>query len=304
MLRGILPILFMPFSPSGELDEQGLRKILAFELEGKVDGVGINGFATEAYKLTDSERERAVDIVATEIAGQVPLIIGLAPGSTEAAILQAKQFARYQPAALMVLPPATMDNGPQALVDHYIHLGQASNTPIMVQQSPHIPQYAHCSLSAEQLADIAHRSNGIQYFKIEGPGAPARMAALHSLIAELKLGLFGGGGGISFPDELKAGASGVIPGVGFNEVFTRSWNAYREGQDAEVMRILTEHQPLVDAVSGRGHEYSVHARKALMKRAGLIGSSYVRGPTVAFTENDAKQLFAIVDRFALRISQK
>ncbi len=302
-LTGILPILFMPFTPSGEIDEQGLRKIVQFELEGKVDGLGINGFATEAYKLTDSERERAVEIVATEVAGQVPLIIGLAPGSTEAAISQAKYFAKYNPAALMVLPPATMDNGHQALVDHYVHLGQASDTPIMVQQSPHIPQYAHCELPAEQLAEMAQRSDGIQYFKIEGPGAPARMAALHTLIAELNLGLFGGGGGITFPDELKAGASGVIPGVGFNEVFTQSWKAYQEGNMAEVINILSKHQPLVDAVSGKGHEYSLHARKALMKRAGFIGSSHVRGPTVPFSQKDAEHLFAVADRFDLRISQ-
>ncbi|MCA9836811.1 MAG: dihydrodipicolinate synthase family protein [Trueperaceae bacterium] len=303
MLKGILPILFMPFTPDGELDEKGLRQITQFELSGGVDGIGINGFATEAYKLTDQERERAVEIVAKEVAGAVPLIIGIAPGSTEAAIKQARHFAKYSPAALMVLPPATMDNGHQALVDHYVRLGQASDTPIMVQQSPHIPQYRHCGLPAEQLAEMAQRSDAIQYFKIEGPGAPERMAALHALIGELELGLFGGGGGITFPDELKAGASGVIPGVGFNEVFIAAWKAYGEGNHAEVMNILTRHQPLVDAVSGKGHEYSLHARKVLMQRAGYIDSAHVRGPTVAFTEHDANHIFAVADRFDLCIGQ-
>jgi dihydrodipicolinate synthase/N-acetylneuraminate lyase len=159
-----------------------LRKIVCFELAGGVDGIGVNGFATEAYKLTDDERQRAVDIVAHEVAGEVPLFIGLAPGSTRAAVDQAKEFAKYHPAALMVLPPATMNNGEKALVDHYVNLAKSVDTAIMVQQSPHIPQYAHCGLSAERLAEMASRSSNIQYFKIEGPGAPERMAALRPLV--------------------------------------------------------------------------------------------------------------------------
>jgi 4-hydroxy-tetrahydrodipicolinate synthase len=303
MLRGILPIVFMPFTDEGDIDEVSLRKIVCFELAGGVDGIGVNGFATEAYKLTDDERRRAVEIVAHEVAGEVPLFIGLTPGSTKAAISQAKEFAKYQPTALMVLPPATMNNGPQALVDHYVHLGEAVDIAIMVQQSPHIPQYAHCGLSAEHLAEMAHRSSNIKYFKIEGPGAPERMAALRPLIDLNTVGLFGGVGGITFTDELKAGANGVIPGVGFNEVFTQSWQAYNEGRLEDVKHILKTHQPLVDAVSLKGHEYSLHARKVLMKRAGYIKSTHVRGPTVAFTEQNAKELFEVTDRFELRIRQ-
>lgn len=303
MLRGILPIVFMPFTDDGDIDEVSLRKIVCFELAGGVDGIGINGFATEAYKLTDDERRRAVEIVAHEVAGEVPLFIGLAPGSTKAAISQAKEFAKYKPSALMVLPPATMNNGPQVLVDHYVNLAEAVDTAIMVQQSPHIPQYAHCGLGAEYLAEMAERSSNIRYFKIEGPGAPERMAALRPLIDSSKVGLFGGVGGITFTDELKAGANGVIPGVGFNEVFTGSWQAYNEGRLGDVTHILKTHQSLVDAVSAKGHEYSLHARKALMKRAGYIRSSHVRGPTVTFTEQDAKQLFEVVDKFKLRTSQ-
>jgi dihydrodipicolinate synthase/N-acetylneuraminate lyase len=150
---------------------------------------------------------------------------------------------------------------------------------------------------------MAHRSSTIKYFKIEGPGAPERMAALRLLVDSSNVGLFGGAGGITFTDELKAGANGVIPGVGFNEVFTGSWQAYNEGRPQDVTHILETHQPLVDAVSEKGHEHSLHARKALMKRAGYIKSTHVRGPTVAFTEQDAKRLFEIADRFELRIRQ-
>jgi 4-hydroxy-tetrahydrodipicolinate synthase len=299
-LTGVVPILFVPFDDDGNLDEERLRRVVRFELEGGVDGIGINGFASEAYKLSDDERKRTVEIVASEVAGQVPLVIGIAPGSTEVAIRQAKDFAKYQPACLMVLPPSIMDNGPEALVKHYLDLANVSESPVMVQQSPHIPAYKQCLLSAEHLANLATHDT-LRYFKIEGPGAPERMAALRPLIPDT-VGLFGGVGGITFIDELNAGAAGVIPGVGFNEVFVQSWAAWQKGDVTEVKRVLEHHQPLVQAVSGPGHEFSLHARKQLMHRLGIIKTPYVRQPTVS--KPDVSKVLATADHYQLRISRR
>jgi dihydrodipicolinate synthase/N-acetylneuraminate lyase len=304
MLKGIIPIVFVPFDPSGEIDEAGLRRIVRFELDGGVNGLGINGFASEAYKLTDDERRRTVEIVASEVAGSVPLVIGIAPGSTEAAMQQAQEFSRYQPAALMTLPPSTMKLDPQMLVDHYVTLGQVADAPIMVQQSPHIQAYSGTLLSAESLAEIADRSSNVQYFKIEGPGAADRIAALRPLVDTSRITMFGGGGGITLPDELRAGSSGLIPGVGFNEYFVKAWPLWESGQTEAAMEVLDQIQPLVSAVSGPGHEFSLHARKYLMQRAGYIEHSTVRRPTVAVTPDDMTALHGIVDNLDLRIARR
>ncbi|MBF6593069.1 MAG: dihydrodipicolinate synthase family protein [Thermaceae bacterium] len=302
MLSGIIPIVFVPFDSSGQIDPAGLRRIVQFELAGGADGLGINGFASEAYKLSDAERQRTAEIVTYELGGAIPLVIGLAAGSTEAAIAQARDLEALGPAAYMVLPPSTMNNGPQALIDHYVHVAQATEVPLMVQQSPHIPQYAHCLLSAEQLAEMVHRSMGIRYFKIEGGGASERMQALAPLLPP-GVGLFGGVGGLTFLDELEAGAAGVIPGVGFNEVFQQAWAAWKEGQRARVRERLTHYQPLVSAVSSKGHEFSLHARKRLMQRLGLIESAYVRSPSIQPSEAEILEVFAVADQYQLRIAQ-
>ena len=304
MLEGIIPIVFVPFDPDGAIDEAGLRRIVRFELEGGVDGLGINGFASEAYKLTDDERRNTVEIVATEVSGSVPLVIGIAPGSTEAALQQAKEFSRYQPAALMTLPPSTMQLDPQTLIDHYITLGQAADAPIMVQQSPHIQAYSGTLLNAQALAEIADRSPNVQYFKIEGPGAADRIAELCRLIDTTRVTMFGGGGGITLPDELRAGSSGLIPGVGFNEYFVQAWPLWKDGKTKDALAILGQIQPLISAVSGPDHEFSLHARKHLMKRAGYIEHTTVRRPTVEVNAQDMSALDSIVDRLDLRIAKR
>ena len=182
MLAGIAPILFTPFDENGDIDAESLRNIVRFEVEGVVHAIGINGFASEAYKMTDGERLRNVEIVAGELADELPLIIGIAPASLEAAVKQARQLALYRPAALMTLPPATMDNGARALVDFYIEFGRASDVPIIIQQAPHIPMYRHTELPAEALAEIADQAPNVKYFKIEGPGSAAKMRELAPML--------------------------------------------------------------------------------------------------------------------------
>lgn len=302
MIEGIAPIVFTPFDENGDIDAHSLRKIVRFELDGGVHAIGVNGFASEAYKLTDSERHNNVQIVASEVAGQAPLIIGIAAGSAEAAIRQAHEFARYQPAALMVLPPPTMDNGIQSLVDYYTALGNASEIPIMVQQAPHVPQYRHCELPVNALAEIAQGSPNVKYFKIEGPGSSQKMRGLAPLLTAGQK-IFGGGGGITVLDELRNGAAGLIPGVGFNEIFLAAWERWTIGDQAAAEDIIQRADRLVKAVSGRGHEHSLHLRKHLMKRAGAIRHAYVRRPTVPFSEDELSDIFEIVDALDLRISQ-
>ena len=302
-MQGIIPIVFVPFTETGEVDDAGLRAVVRFELEGGADGIGVGGFASEAYKLTDAERFRTASIVAEEVAGRVPLVIGLAAGSSEAAVAQTRELRHLEPAAFMVLPPATMTYAPQSLVEHYLRLADASPAPLMVQHSPHIPQYGHVALEVAHLAAMASGSGNIAAFKIEGPGAPERMRALQGLIpAAVKL--FGGVGGISFLEELEVGVAGVIPGVGFNEVFHEAWAAWGAGDRARVRETLTRHQPLVEAVSGKGHEFSLHARKRLAQRAGLISSARVRHPSVAPSPAEIETVLKAADAFDLRINRR
>jgi len=285
LLRGVIPILFVPFHADETIDEAGLRAVTRAELALQPQGIGIGGFASEAYKMTDAERLRCIEIVADEVAGRVPLVIGMAPGGTAAAIQQARQYAVFAPAALMTLPPATMHYPVPAVIDHYVQLAEASPVPIMLQMSPHLAGYAHTGLSAEVLGTIADRAPNVRYFKIEGPESARRIGELRQRVDGHR-GIFGGVGGLSLVDELAAGADGVLPGIGFNRVFHRAWAAWEAGQRGAALDVLRAASPLIDAVSGRGHEFSLHARKHLLRALGVIACAVVRQPTVSVTEAD------------------
>ncbi len=318
MLEGIIPILFIPFCEAGSIDEAGLRRIARFELAGGVHGIGINGFASEAYKLTEEERWRAAQIVAEEVAGAAPLLIGIAPNSTRQAIAEARRYEALSPAVLMALPPSTMAFGAAALRQHYVALAEASATPIMLQQAPQIPAYRHCALSAAELAEIAHAAPNLRYFKIEGPGSAAVIGELRQLMGSdehrsEERRYFGGGGGITVLAEWRAGANGLIPGVGFNEEFLLAWKSWRVGDIGAAEAALRRVQPLVAAVSGAGHEHSVYLRKRIMRDAGYIENAELRPPIAPTTprkewqaldqQDDVTALYALIRSLNLRVAE-
>jgi len=104
-------------------------------------------------------------------------------------------------------------------------------------------------------------------------------------------------------EELRNGAAGLIPGVGFNEIFLSAWDKWKRGETEAAEAIIKLGAPLTKAVSGKGHEYSLHMRKRLMKRHGSIRHATVRRPTVKFDECDLPAFFAIVDSLELRVNQ-
>jgi 4-hydroxy-tetrahydrodipicolinate synthase len=283
-LTGIVPVILVPFDERGDIDEEGLRRIVRFELEEGVQGIGVNGFASEAYKLTDTERLQVARIVADEVAGDVPLVIGLAPGSVEGALSQAKDLAPLEPAAMMTLPPSTFGIQGDAVVEFYSDFSTRAPAPIMVQQAPHIHAYSASLLEADQLATVSEFGL-VTSFKLEGPAAADRIFEFRTLVPNQEISVFGGGGGMTFLAELRAGVDGLIPGVGFNEGFVAAWNAWQQGNPREAERLLTQSNPLVEVVSGAGHEFSLHARKRLLFQAGLISTPLVRRPTVPVSED-------------------
>ena len=94
----------------------------------------------------------------------------------------------------------------------------------------------------------------------------------------------------------------MIPGVGFNEIFLAAWDKWTGGDADAAVSIIRAGDALIKAVSGSGHEVSLHMRKQLMKRYGAINCAHVRRPTPPLDECDLPAFFAIVDALDLRVS--
>ncbi|HEY3128258.1 MAG TPA: 4-hydroxy-tetrahydrodipicolinate synthase [Acidobacteriota bacterium] len=80
--RGLGTALATPFGKGGALDEKALRRLLQFQIRGKVDFLVPLGTTGEASTLDESEYFRVVEICQEEAGGKVPLLVGAGSNNT------------------------------------------------------------------------------------------------------------------------------------------------------------------------------------------------------------------------------
>src|SRR5687768_18494399 len=105
IFRGVYTIPVTPFTETGELDEESLRREVRFCLECGAHGIVAPVNASEFYTLTDEERLRVVRIVAEENAGRVPFVAGCSAVSVQHAAMLAREARAAGASAVMAMPP-------------------------------------------------------------------------------------------------------------------------------------------------------------------------------------------------------
>src|SRR5689334_11674164 len=102
---GVFPIAPTPFTPAGELDPDGQRRVLDCMVDQGVDGICILANYSEQFLLTDAERETLVDLCLSHVAGRVPVIVTCSHFSTQIAVERARKAAAAGASMLMLMPP-------------------------------------------------------------------------------------------------------------------------------------------------------------------------------------------------------
>src|SRR5215510_12956444 len=83
--RGVFPIAPTPFTPSGDLDLEGQRRVLDCMVDQGVDGICILANYSEQFLLTDAERDTLLTLCCDHLAGRVPVIATCSHFSTSIA---------------------------------------------------------------------------------------------------------------------------------------------------------------------------------------------------------------------------
>lgn len=287
-ISGLVPILATPFGMDGSLDLPSLRRLTEFCLESGVDGVAVNGNASEAFALTAAERRNVLGEVLDVVAGAVPVVAGVNATSTVTAVELGSESADAGARALMVLPPFMVKPSTGQLIDFYGDVAASCDAEVMVQDAPgstgvHAPVDVIESLS---------RVNGITSVKVEAPPTAEKVDSTVRACASESFAVLGGNNAQLCLEEYARGAIGTMPASEFVDLLRPILDLWASGEELEARHRFAQLLPLILFGVQPGIAWSVH--KEVLAARGIIDAGTVRAPARPLGDRTREALHAAV----------
>ncbi len=155
-LKGMVPPVGTPITEDEKVDEKGLRKLVRHLIDNGVHGVFANGSMGCCALLTDEEQMRAIEIVADEADGRVPVVAGISDTGTKRVIEKAKQAAKFKVDIVTCVLPyyfrLTQEEGKRFFRD----VADASPLPLVIYNNPYLTPI---DLEVKSLLELSEEPN-------------------------------------------------------------------------------------------------------------------------------------------------
>lgn len=286
---GVWPVLHTPFGDSDRepILESELRRLASTTAAAGVAGVVVLGLASEAWAITESERDAVVEGIVDELAGRLPVVVGI-DGATQIATDRARRAAAAGAAGFMVLPPPA--RSPAAVVAHFATLADATGLPILIQDSP---QVSGVNLDLDTILAIAAASPLASALKVELPGAGAKTTAAH----EAGIEIVAGWGGLHYLESIRRGATGCMPGCDLGPALVRIDRLARAGDVAAADALYRAILPLL-SYEAQSLDLLILGSKRHLHRQGVFSTDRLRAPGRSLDPDEAVTIDGLLDRLA------
>lgn len=135
-LRGIVPPMITPLQGRDELDVPGLERLIEHILAGGVHGLFILGTSGEAPSLSYRLRRELIDRTCRQVAGRVPVLVGITDSAFVEAVNLARHAAQAGAAAVVTSTPFYFPAGQPELTEYLEHLVPALPLPLFLYNMP------------------------------------------------------------------------------------------------------------------------------------------------------------------------
>ncbi len=292
-LTGCIPILCTPFTDSGALDPPSLVREVEWVLAQGARGVACLAIASEGYKLTETERDEVVGIVATTVAGRVPVVASADGAGVEPAIDRARRAVALGADAVMVLPPSFIKPGAADLLDYFRRVADAAGRPLILQDAP---QLTGVAMAPQLWARMASEIPLLRAIKVEGTPQGATISEARRLLGDDdEVAIFCGWGGLGILDALERGAAGSMPAPNFTRFFVDIQARYDTGDLTGAEAAFEGALPFL-LWTMQSIDHSVAAAKHQLQRRGIFATVHQRRPALSLDEIAQGQLARFIDR--------
>jgi len=129
--RGAFTALITPMKDSGEVDYDGYRRLIEFQIEEGIDGILPLGTTGETPTLDEDEEERLIAVAVETVKGRVPVLVGTGSNDTRYMVKYTERAKRLGADAALVVTPYYNKPNDDGLFRHF-EAAAAVGLPVIV----------------------------------------------------------------------------------------------------------------------------------------------------------------------------
>jgi len=129
--RGAFTALVTPMTANGEIDYEGFRRLIKFQMEEGIDGILPLGTTGENPTLEEEEEDMLIEIAIKEAGGKIPVIVGAGSNDTKYMIKYVERAKKAGADAALVVTPYYNKPNDDGLLQHFEAAGKVG-IPIIV----------------------------------------------------------------------------------------------------------------------------------------------------------------------------
>ena len=138
-MKGLGTALITPFTKDGKIDYESLGQLIEHQVSGGTDYLVILGTTSEVPTLTHKEQDEIIAYVVKQVAGRMPLVLGIGGNSTAAVVERIEELKEQLVAHFAgILSVTPYYNRPQqeGLYLHFSAVAEASPVPVILYNVP------------------------------------------------------------------------------------------------------------------------------------------------------------------------
>ena len=291
---GMWPVAPTPFHENGDVDYEGMERVIDCMVDQKVEGICILANYSEQFLLSDDEREKLTKLCMKKIDGRVKTIVTVSHFATDIVRPRAQLAKSLGADIIMMMPPyhgALLKGNSDQIFDQFNEISKVG-IPIMIQDAP----LSGIELTVPLLTKMINEIEQLTCFKIESAQAASKIRALIKNCSSRLDAPFDGEESITLYADLEAGISGSMSSALLPEkiapVIDHFWNDEKEKAEEIYNNIL----PLINF---ENRQCGFRATKTVMKEGGVIKSDFCRDPIKPLDQDTKNLLLNFAKRYDL-----
>ena len=153
--RGAFVAIVTPFI-DGQLDEQGLKDLIEFQIAGGTHGIVPCGTTGESATMSHEEHHRVVELTIETVAGRVPVLAGTGSNSTSETIELTRHAKEAGADGALVITPYYNKPSQEGLYQHFKTVAEAVDIPMILYN---VPSRTSVDMAAATVARCAEIDN-------------------------------------------------------------------------------------------------------------------------------------------------